>query len=62
MKNWCICWFFMHFLMGILIFKGFTARRLNKSFDVKGLKVEGMKSLPDKRMYVKKQVGDCVVC
>jgi hypothetical protein len=26
------------FLLGILIFKGFTARRLDKSFGVKGLK------------------------
>jgi hypothetical protein len=26
------------FLLGILIFKGLTARRLYKSFDVKGLK------------------------
>jgi hypothetical protein len=26
------------FLLGILIFKGFTARRLCKSFGVKGLK------------------------
>jgi hypothetical protein len=26
------------FLLGILIFKGLTARRLYKSFDIKGLK------------------------
>jgi hypothetical protein len=28
MNNWCFCWFFMHI---------FTARRLYKSFGVKGL-------------------------
>jgi hypothetical protein len=37
MNNWCICWFFMHIFTGILIFKGLTARRLYKSFGVKGL-------------------------
>jgi hypothetical protein len=37
MNNWCICWFFTHILLGILIFKGLTARRLYKSFGVKGL-------------------------
>jgi hypothetical protein len=38
MNNWCICWFFTLFLLGILIFKGFTAGRLYKSFGVKELK------------------------
>jgi hypothetical protein len=33
----CICWFSRTFLLGILIFKGLTARRLYKSFDFKGL-------------------------
>jgi hypothetical protein len=28
MSNWCICWLFTHI---------FTVRRINKSFDVKGL-------------------------
>jgi hypothetical protein len=37
MNNWCICWFFTLFLLGILIFKWLTARRLYKSFGVKGL-------------------------
>jgi hypothetical protein len=37
MNNWCICWVFTHILLGILIFKGLTARRLYKSFGVKGL-------------------------
>jgi hypothetical protein len=37
MNNWCICWFFTHILVGILIFKGLTARRLYKSFGIKGL-------------------------
>jgi hypothetical protein len=37
MNNWCICWFFTHVLLGILIFKGLSARRLYKSFGVKGL-------------------------
>jgi predicted transcriptional regulator len=37
MNNWCICWFFTHIFTGFVIFKGLTARRLYKSFDVKGL-------------------------
>jgi hypothetical protein len=37
MNNWCICWFITHILLGILIFKGLSARRLYKSFGVKGL-------------------------
>jgi hypothetical protein len=37
MNNWCICWFSRIFLLGILIFKRLTARRLYKSFGVKGL-------------------------
>jgi hypothetical protein len=37
MNNWYICRFFSHILLGILIFKGLTARRLCKSFGVKGL-------------------------
>jgi hypothetical protein len=37
MNNWCICWFSRIFLLGILIFKWLTARRLYKSFGVKGL-------------------------
>jgi hypothetical protein len=37
MNDWCICWFFTHICTGILIFKGLTARRLYKSFGVKGL-------------------------
>jgi hypothetical protein len=37
MNNWCNCWFFTRMLLGILIFKGLTSRRLYKSFGVKGL-------------------------
>jgi hypothetical protein len=37
MNNWCICWFPYIFILGILILKGHTARRLDKSFGVKGL-------------------------
>jgi hypothetical protein len=39
MNNCCICWFSRIFLLGILIFKRLTARRLYKSFGVKGLNV-----------------------
>jgi hypothetical protein len=38
MNNCCVCWFFTHILLVILIFKGLNARRLYKSFGVKGLK------------------------
>jgi hypothetical protein len=38
MNNWRISWFFTHIFTGELIFKGLTARRLYKSFGVKGLK------------------------
>jgi hypothetical protein len=37
MNNGCICWLSLIFLLGILIFKGLTARRLYKSFGFKGL-------------------------
>jgi hypothetical protein len=36
--NWCICWFFTHIFLGILIFKGLTTRCLYKSFGVNGLR------------------------
>jgi hypothetical protein len=35
MNNWRICWFSRIFLLGILIFKGLTTRRVCKSFGVK---------------------------
>jgi hypothetical protein len=37
MNNWLFDGFSRIFLLGILIFKGLTARRLYKSFGVKGL-------------------------
>jgi hypothetical protein len=37
MNNWSICWFSRIMLLGILIFKALIARRLYKSFGVKGL-------------------------
>jgi hypothetical protein len=37
MNNWCICWFSTHIFTGVLICKALTARRLYKSFGVKGL-------------------------
>jgi hypothetical protein len=36
MDDWCICWLFTRIFNGVLIFKGLTARRLYKSFGVKG--------------------------
>jgi hypothetical protein len=39
MNNWCICWFSKHIFTEILIFEGLIARRLYKSFGVKGLRV-----------------------
>jgi hypothetical protein len=36
MDNWCICWLITHILLGILIFKGMSARCLYKSFVLKG--------------------------
>jgi hypothetical protein len=37
--NWCICWFFTHIFTWDFNFKGLTARRLYKSFGVKGLMI-----------------------
>jgi hypothetical protein len=47
MNNWCIFGFSVIFLLGILIFKGLTARRLYKSFGVKGV-MQPQKSKPTK--------------
>jgi hypothetical protein len=52
MNNWCICWFFSSiFLLGILIFKGFTARRLYKSFGVESLTTSGSVSLHSTALF-----------
>jgi hypothetical protein len=45
MNNCCICWFSRIFLQGILIFKGLTARRLYKSFGIKGLSTHYFNSI-----------------
>jgi hypothetical protein len=37
MNNFYICWFSRIILLGILIFKGLTARRIYTLFGVKGL-------------------------
>jgi hypothetical protein len=38
MNYWCICWFFTHIFTVDFNCKVLTARRLYKSFGVKGLK------------------------
>jgi hypothetical protein len=43
MNNWCICWFLRIFLLGILMLKLLTARRLYKAFGVKELNHVGRK-------------------
>jgi hypothetical protein len=40
MNNSCICWLLTHISTGDFNFKGLTARRLYKSFGVKGLIIE----------------------
>jgi hypothetical protein len=53
MNNYCICWFLRIFLLGILIFKGLTSRRLYKSFCVKGLVKEGsVRVLENKACFI----------
>jgi hypothetical protein len=37
MNNCCICWFFTHIFTVDINLKGLSARRLYKSFGVKGL-------------------------
>jgi hypothetical protein len=49
MNNWCICLFFPHIFTGDLIFKGLTARRIYKSFGVKGLNITTLHPHP---MYI----------
>jgi hypothetical protein len=52
MNNCCICWFFAHIFTGVLIFKGLTARRLYKSFGVKGLICHSTHRVPLTRISV----------
>jgi hypothetical protein len=65
MNNWCICWFSRTFLLGILIFKGLTARCLYKSFDFKGLNLT-MNLVPPSflghPMYVSSSVWPILWC
>jgi hypothetical protein len=56
MNNWCICWFSRIFLLGILIFKGLTARRLYKFFGVKGLNII-IGKLKEKGLFVNEVLG-----
>jgi hypothetical protein len=53
MNNWFTCWLFTLIFTGNLIFKWLTARRLYKSFGVKGLTHESILTLffPPRNAY-----------
>jgi hypothetical protein len=61
MNNWFICWFFTHILLGILIFKGLTARRLYKSFGVKELMQFFRSPLGDTWQFYENKSSLCVI-
>jgi uncharacterized membrane protein YgdD (TMEM256/DUF423 family) len=51
MNNRCIYWFCTHIFIGILIFKGLTARRLYKSSGVIFIGILIFKGLTARRLY-----------
>jgi hypothetical protein len=62
MNNCCICWFFTRIFTGDFNFKGLSARRLYKSFGVKGLTVNIQGSVYVLFFVSRRPIGTCGCC